>query len=1336
MMASNSIPAGVGRVHVAARTESASLGQVAQTLLAPLASLKLTVVLFVLSIFLIYVGTLAQVDQDMWQVINNYFHSWLVVVPLQVLFPKTWFPTWQSIPGQFPFPGGLTLGTAMFINLLAAHSVRFKPQAKGARLWLGALVILAGALMTWAVIVSGHNGEGLQDEPPISWSAMWLAVKSGVALCSLCLAVWFATVARRDSSRRIELILLAIAFLSTAAAAAWLFASGVYLGDSGMRILWQLIKAGAAALILLPGCILVFGKRGGIVLIHGGIGLMMLGELLVGTFVTEERIMIDEGDTADYASDIRSTELAIIDASDPQTDDVVAIPLWVKGRESSLLRSDQLIQHADLPFDVEIVDYLRNSTLVDPQADKPNPATAGKGLQTVAEKARPGSGADASGEVDMASAYVKFLEKGSDKEIGTYLLSQVVLTSRSGGLFTFDETVPVHGKDYRVELRFKRTYKPYALRLLDVRKDDYIGTSTPRNYSSDLRLTDAARHVDREVKIWMNNPLRYAGETFYQSGYHMDPSGTEATTLQVVRNTGWMIPYVACVLVSVGLFAHFVGVLVRFLRRLATNSQVELAAAHTSELVPPTRPARKLASAKRRAAPHPAAEKPIAPPRQMMGPGTRTSVGIALALVLLFGGWLLSKARPAGVAEDAMNVPAFGRLPLVYEGRVKPFDTLARNSLRVISTKERLYDGDQKRPAMVWLLDVISGSDQGLKHRVVRIDNMDVLATLKLDRRKGNLYAISEIEPRMEEFRKQVSLASGVAPEEMSVYQRKVLELDRKLQLFFKLREAFRMPEENLPPDEQATYLAGMARVGQDLATAPVPYAVPTSQNGAPAWEPFVTAVTRLWAKDLAAGYQAPTTTALADKLSEQLLSDKNIDDMVNQRLLEMIKSLAQPGLSETELEAYARDTMAKMPSAVREKITGGLRGQIAEGGQEIRNTLNATLDAALGPGGLAAPENQVARNMWNMLTAYRQGDHHVFNQGLEQYHGQLAAMAPEGLEESKTNFEAAFNHFAPFYHCAVVYLVAFVLTKLGWLCWPLRWNRPFLWAAFGLILVAFLVHTWALGARIYISGRPPVTNLYSSAIFIGWAAVVLGLVLELIFRLGIGNSIAAVSGFATLVIAHQLAGDGDTFTVLQAVLDTQFWLATHVVSVTLGYATTFVAGLLGVVFVLAGIFTPALSNQVGQWTVRKILANMIYGIICFALFFSFVGTVLGGLWADDSWGRFWGWDPKENGALMIVLWNALLLHARWGGMIRERGLALLAIGGNVITSWSWFGVNELGVGLHSYGFTEGVLLWLGLFVGSQLALIALGVLPQRLWWSYAAHQQGPGDSRVPAEAV
>jgi len=221
-------------------------------------------------------------------------------------------------------------------------------------------------------------------------------------------------------------------------------------------------------------------------------------------------------------------------------------------------------------------------------------------------------------------------------------------------------------------------------------------------------------------------------------------------------------------------------------------------------------------------------------------------------------------------------------------------------------------------------------------------------------------------------------------------------------------------------------------------------------------------------------------------------------------------------------------------------------------------------------------------------------------------------------------------------------------------------------------------------------------------------------MVLEKIYHDGIGCVVASFAGFVTLIIAHNLALSGDTMEMMRAVLDTNFWLATHVVTVTLGYASTFVAGFLAIIYILRGVFTTTLSESTA-----KSLARMVYGIVCFATLFSFVGTVLGGIWADQSWGRFWGWDPKENGALLIVLWNATILHARWGGLVRERGLMNLAVFGNIVTSFSWFGVNMLGIGLHSYGFTDAAFKWLILFIGSQVTIIVLGLLPQKFWRSF-----------------
>ena len=241
------------------------------------------------------------------------------------------------------------------------------------------------------------------------------------------------------------------------------------------------------------------------------------------------------------------------------------------------------------------------------------------------------------------------------------------------------------------------------------------------------------------------------------------------------------------------------------------------------------------------------------------------------------------------------------------------------------------------------------------------------------------------------------------------------------------------------------------------------------------------------------------------------------------------------------------------------------------------------------------------------------------------------------------------------------------------------------------------------------LHGRPPVTNLYSSAVFVGWGSVLLGLILKRIYRTGMAVVVAGLVGFVTLIIAHHLGSTGDdTLHVLQAVLDTNVWLATHVVIINTGYAAMFLAG----AFASVAIIRKKLDRSFAE-SEEKGVARMVFGVICFATLFSLVGTVLGGIWADQSWGRFWGWDPKENGALMIVMWCAVTLHAKLSGLIRDRGILVAALIGNIITSFSWFGVNLLGIGLHTYGFMEGAFKWLLLFIASQLLLITLSCLPR-----------------------
>src|SRR5207247_11339915 len=298
--------------------------------------------------------------------------------------------------------------------------------------------------------------------------------------------------------------------------------------------------------------------------------------------------------------------------------------------------------------------------------------------------------------------------------------------------------------------------------------------------------------------------------------------------------------------------------------------------------------------------------------------------------------------------------------------------------------------------------------------------------------------------------------------------------------------------------------------------------------------------------------------------------------------------------------------------------------------------------------------------------------------------------------ELAKAGRELFFNRMQPFYNAMVLYVLAGILAGAFWFSLSDVLRRSAVW----LIGLALAIHTSGLVMRMVLEGRPPVTNLYSSAIFIGWGACVLGLVLERFYKDGIGAVVSSAVGFVTLIIAHNLALGGDTMAMMRAGRDTNFWLATHVVVVTLRYASTYVAGTLAVIYIVRGVFTRTLDEATG-----KGLARMVYGIVCFATLFSFVGTVLGGIWADQSWGRFWGWDPKENGALLIVIWNAAILHARWGGLVKERGLMNMAVFGNIVTSFYWVGVNMLGIGLDSYALVDAGFNCLLSFVGSSLCV-------------------------------
>jgi ABC-type transport system involved in cytochrome c biogenesis permease subunit len=389
------------------------------------------------------------------------------------------------------------------------------------------------------------------------------------------------------------------------------------------------------------------------------------------------------------------------------------------------------------------------------------------------------------------------------------------------------------------------------------------------------------------------------------------------------------------------------------------------------------------------------------------------------------------------------------------------------------------------------------------------------------------------------------------------------------------------------------------------------------------------------------------------------------------------------------------------------------LPGQKAEAwlnsGEALRAAAMGSVSPALEP---------MSRLAW----AYSVQDAPAFNKAVKDLQVTTFSIRPEA--QTQVDHETTFNRAQPFYVGMVIYVLALLTVFASWL-WKPQILRP---AAFGLLCAGAIIQTAGLVSRIVLQGRPPVTNLYSSAVFVGWGAVLLGIVLERMYRNGFGTAVAASSGFASLLVAHHLTGDGDTMEMMRAVLDSNFWLATHVTTITIGYSGTFLAGAIAIAWTLRKQFAPRIDPDVS-----KSLSGMVYGIVAFSLFFSFVGTVLGGIWADQSWGRFWGWDPKENGALLIVLWNAIILHARWGGFARERGVMTMAIFGNVITSLSWFGVNMLGVGLHSYGFMDKAFWALVLFASTQFLLMALAMLPRQFWKGRASRDAGTGTQAAKA---
>ena len=331
---------------------------------------------------------------------------------------------------------------------------------------------------------------------------------------------------------------------------------------------------------------------------------------------------------------------------------------------------------------------------------------------------------------------------------------------------------------------------------------------------------------------------------------------------------------------------------------------------------------------------------------------------------------------------------------------------------------------------------------------------------------------------------------------------------------------------------------------------------------------------------------------------------------------------------------------------------------------------------------------------------AYAQERGTDFGQALTAFNRSVQKrLGPQAVRGSRIFLEIFYNRVDPFFKAELAYGLALLFLLFSLAVRRLRLER----LGFFCLLLGFLPHTFGMVARMLIMNRPPVTNLYETFVFVAWAGAVMGLLMACWQKKELGILAGGLAGLVFLVIAGRYSLDGDTMGMLAAVLDSNLWLATHVVTISLGYAGCVVAGIIGHVAIIQELLEPRSAAAAST-------ARPLYATLAFGLAFTSIGTVMGGIWADQSWGRFWGWDPKENGALLIIVWCAILFHARLAGWIGHIGLAAGSIGAIIAVALAWFGVNLLGVGMHTYGFTSGAARGLMAFTFVELLFLAIAL--------------------------
>jgi len=582
-------------------------------------------------------------------------------------------------------------------------------------------------------------------------------------------------------------------------------------------------------------------------------------------------------------------------------------------------------------------------------------------------------------------------------------------------------------------------------------------------------------------------------------------------------------------------------------------------------------------------------------------------------------------------------------IPIHENGRIKPLDTFVRNQLLVIYGKRSIKPkalpeelNSKGLSAIDWFFDIAINPDEGDKYRVFNISNPEVVASLGLYWDPSHLYNRKEILSGLKNQIDYITTIQGKPEAELTQFDIHMLKVYSNVIQYQTLSYSLSC----LLPLIQINHKT----IAQSLSV----------NSG-----------------DKLSYYQLMRKANQLSPLMERLLNREKNEWLESDYELQHIMGV----LNEIDQDKFARILKIIPPESGNQN-------------EEWQSPWELMESRMIGPN-----QEKLLITLESFLKSRLENDIVQSNSDLAEYKNLLSHPFKGLFNLTNVKLETWTNKANLFYKSIVFYILAFLLLVISWMTKPKLLRR----IAFACLLGGLAFHFHGILLRIIIMQRPPVSTLYESIIFVSLIGVICASLLEYNRKDGMGIFMGTIIGAALHFVGLGYANDGDTLGMLVAVLNSNFWLATHVTTITIGYGTSLFAGVLGHVYLLQAIRTPFDKKYL-----KTVNAN-VFGATLFALFFTLFGTILGGIWADQSWGRFWGWDPKENGALLIVMWQIMMLHLRITGFVKPMGFALGMILNNIVVILAWFGVNLLNVGLHSYGFATGIAINISLFIAFEL---------------------------------